>query len=120
MKKKYELSHETFDGQVGSISRRAVVNELISNRTVFETPILGTIKRLWKYYLIGGVILFVVLIFGIMLHDRTWDNAEKSTMSNIYHGSKKDVEANKKKAFKELDIAGAGDDTKQTAERRKK
>lgn len=105
--KKVELCDSEFDGDIGVLSRRGIINELLSNRHVFETPFQKFIRKTWRYVIIGGIILLAIQSIRVMDHERIWDNAEKSVMSQIYHGSKSDVEANKAKAFQRLEIAGA-------------
>ena len=110
-RRKYELSHEIFNGQVGAVSRRAVINELLASRTVFETPIEKGFRLAKKYLFVGGIILLIILSATALQRWFMWDTIEKSVTSTIYHGSKADVENNKVKAFQKLDIAGAGDTT---------
>jgi hypothetical protein len=105
--KKYELSHELFNGQVGTLSRRAVINEMLDNRTVFETPIERVFKTARKYLFIAGIIALLILSLLALQRWLMWDTIEKSTISAIYHGTSKEVEANKAKAFQKLEIAGA-------------
>jgi hypothetical protein len=91
---------------------------LFDNRTVFETPGKKFFRQAWRYLIVAGLILLAIQSIRIIDQERTSEVVEKSTISAIYHGSKAEVEANKAKAFQKLEIAGAGDDTRQTKERR--
>lgn len=105
--KKYSLSHETFNGQVGAVSRRTVLLTLMENRYRFETKLERWFHKGYKLLIGGGIILLVILSLMAIQRWHVWDLAERSTISSIYHGSKAEVEANKAKAYQKLEIAGA-------------
>lgn len=102
--KKYDLFHSIFDEKVGLINRRAILNELSLNRHVFDTPIQKTFKTIRKYLIFTMILALFVLSSIIITRWLTWDLAEQSTISSIYHGSKQNVEKNKKEAFKKITI----------------
>ena len=108
--KKSELCDSEFDGDIGVVSRRGIINELLSNRYIFDTPIQRAFKTIRNYLFVAGIILLLSLSFTAIQRWILWDTIEKSTISAIYHGNKEQVEANKAKAFEKLQIAGASGD----------
>lgn len=112
--KKLSLADPIFNGMIGGMSRRAVANEMLLNRYIFQTPIQGYIEKGKNYLFIAGIILLVMLSAMAITKWQTWDIAERHTVQSIYQGNKEQVEENKKAAFKKYQIAGAGDNTVQS------
>ena len=106
--KKIPITHEIFNGDLNGISRRAVINELLRNKHICQTPIQKyskTIKTIVFISLIWFILLLSIMTF---VKNSAWDSGYEYAIKSIYNGSKSDVESNKKKAF--ANIAGAGDD----------
>ena len=114
MKKQLPLTDSVFDGDIQgpvfSIPRRIVLLHLLDGRHILETKWDRLDKQCDKGFLIAVVVAILVFSAIVVTSWTTWDKAERSTISQIYHGSAKDVEKNKAAAFQKLDIAGAGSD----------
>jgi hypothetical protein len=105
--KQHPLWSDIFDGEVGGLSRRAVLSELQQGRTTFETRYDKFLK--WTLRICVATAAVGIIVCGLVAweHERTWDVAEKATISAIYHSDAKQVKEAKQKAFKRLEIAGA-------------
>ncbi len=101
-----------FEGNIGHISRKAVINTLLENKYIFETPLKRTLRKIYTglfYIFIGILIALSAYALGNWVGN---DTGYKQAIMQIYRGNKEDIAKNKQKAFENISIAGAGADEK--------
>jgi hypothetical protein len=107
-----DLWHPDFDKNINGYSLRGIA--LNTERFSLETKWDKRLKR----FKTGCIIVLITLSFVVSAFTvgkwLAWDTGYKYAIKSIYSGNAKQVEANKQKAYKKLDIAGAGDNTRQT------
>ena len=98
--KRIPLSDPIFNEEVNGISRRAIALEMLSNRTVFKTPIEAWFSKTQNVILV----IFLVIIAGLSAYTIAsvyeGEKARKAAIHEIYSGNKTQVEEKKAEAFK--------------------
>jgi hypothetical protein len=97
--KRIPLSDPIFNEVSHGFTRRAVVNELLSSRTVFKTPVQAWFSKVQNIVLVGFLVIIAALSAYTIASVYEGEKARKIAIHEIYSGNKAQVEQKKAEAF---------------------
>ncbi len=92
--KQIQLIDPMFDGYVGGISRRVVANELLSNRTVFKSPIIKKLEKIRNWTIIALMVIALVAFSAVISGWIHIEQGYKQGITDAYYQKNKITKTN--------------------------